>query len=319
VNSYLEVLGYYYENPVVILYGGSKQIRLFDGYGDNEFNSEELMKILETPKGAFIMNEYIYIGEFKVVNNDSVPHGRGTLRSPLIWNLDSFAISVVTQMFIDDELADIVPDKKDILIKYVGDWKNGKKHGLGTEWYSDGTWWKAEFFEGDICKHCDQTYFIGTDTSIFFGSFVNGKRSESSLSNFKFGNSLYELREGDCRGDCHFGYGKLKYFHGGLYKGYFNNSERNGYGIYTNSLGKIYGQFKDDRVHGIGIYIHNSGDYYFGEFINGLENGEGTYIFKNGDKYEGKFKDGKKHGKGTLTYNDGKIEVGLWEKGKFIE
>ena len=30
-----------YDNPVVILYDGSRQVRLYEGTSDNEFNAEE--------------------------------------------------------------------------------------------------------------------------------------------------------------------------------------------------------------------------------------------------------------------------------------
>jgi len=47
VNSYLEVLGYEYENPAVIYLEDGNQIRFYDGTGNNEFNIEELRKLLE--------------------------------------------------------------------------------------------------------------------------------------------------------------------------------------------------------------------------------------------------------------------------------
>ena len=36
-----------YDNPIVILYDGVKQIRLFDGVGNNTFSAEELKRMLE--------------------------------------------------------------------------------------------------------------------------------------------------------------------------------------------------------------------------------------------------------------------------------
>ena len=35
-----------YDNPVVILYDGSRQIRLYEGTSNNEFNVEDLARIL---------------------------------------------------------------------------------------------------------------------------------------------------------------------------------------------------------------------------------------------------------------------------------
>jgi hypothetical protein len=47
VDSYMEITFPEYDNPVVILYDGNRQIRLYDGTENNEFNPGDLMKILE--------------------------------------------------------------------------------------------------------------------------------------------------------------------------------------------------------------------------------------------------------------------------------
>ncbi len=48
VDSYMEITFPDYDNPVVILYDGSRQIRLYEGTGDREFNVEDLKRILES-------------------------------------------------------------------------------------------------------------------------------------------------------------------------------------------------------------------------------------------------------------------------------
>ena len=47
IDSYMEITFPDYDNPVVILYDGLRQIRLYDGTESNEFNSEDLNRILE--------------------------------------------------------------------------------------------------------------------------------------------------------------------------------------------------------------------------------------------------------------------------------
>ena len=47
IDSYMEITFPDYDNPVVILYDGNRQIRLYDGTENNEFNPGDLMKILE--------------------------------------------------------------------------------------------------------------------------------------------------------------------------------------------------------------------------------------------------------------------------------
>jgi len=45
INSYLEILGYEYENPAVIYFDNGNQIRFYDGTGVNAFNADEFKKL----------------------------------------------------------------------------------------------------------------------------------------------------------------------------------------------------------------------------------------------------------------------------------
>ena len=47
IDSYSEITFPLYDNPVVILYDGVKQVRLFDGYGSNKFKADQLRRMLE--------------------------------------------------------------------------------------------------------------------------------------------------------------------------------------------------------------------------------------------------------------------------------
>ena len=47
IDSYMEITFPDYDNPVVILYDGSRQIRLYEGTGVREFSVEDLQRILE--------------------------------------------------------------------------------------------------------------------------------------------------------------------------------------------------------------------------------------------------------------------------------
>ena len=47
VDSYMEITFPDYDNPIVILYKGAKQIRLFDGTGYNEYHAEDLQLLLD--------------------------------------------------------------------------------------------------------------------------------------------------------------------------------------------------------------------------------------------------------------------------------
>ena len=47
IDSYMEITFPDYDNPVVILYDGNRQIRLYDGTEKNEFKAEDLVRIFE--------------------------------------------------------------------------------------------------------------------------------------------------------------------------------------------------------------------------------------------------------------------------------
>jgi hypothetical protein len=47
INSYLEILGYEYENPAVIYLDNGTQIRFYDGTGVNAFKAEEFKKLFQ--------------------------------------------------------------------------------------------------------------------------------------------------------------------------------------------------------------------------------------------------------------------------------
>tara|TARA_B100001057_G_C22515295_1_gene819622 strand:+ start:1 stop:798 length:798 start_codon:yes stop_codon:yes gene_type:complete len=45
INSYLEVLGFEYENPVVIYYNNGNQMRFYDGTGSNEYDASDFKNL----------------------------------------------------------------------------------------------------------------------------------------------------------------------------------------------------------------------------------------------------------------------------------
>ena len=47
INSYLEILGYEYENPAIIYLDNGNQIRFYDGTGANAFKADEFKKLFE--------------------------------------------------------------------------------------------------------------------------------------------------------------------------------------------------------------------------------------------------------------------------------
>jgi hypothetical protein len=124
---------------------------------------------------------------------------------------------------------------------------------------------------------------------------------------FTFGNCLGALKypNGDIyTGEFNFGQpngsGKIIYANGDVYIGNFYEGQKHGSGDYTWADGNRYiGQFVEGHLEGRGAYYFLSKnkknpDKYFGDFKNNKFNGDGVYTHGNGAVVAGKFKDGKK-------------------------
>jgi len=92
----------------------------------------------------------------------------------------------------------------------------------------------------------------------------------------------------------------------------------NGYGIYVHESGERYeGDFRMGRRHGVGVQYYPDGKMkYKGDFQADARMGYGAYYFPNGDKYVGLFQNNLPNGKGTYYYVDGDRFVGIYTNGK---
>lgn len=92
----------------------------------------------------------------------------------------------------------------------------------------------------------------------------------------------------------------------------------NGLGIYVHESGERYeGDFRMGRRHGTGVQYYPDGKMkYKGDFQADQRAGYGAYYFPNGDKYVGLFQNNLPNGKGTYYYADGDRFVGIYANGK---
>ena len=109
---------------------------------------------------------------------------------------------------------------------YIGQWKNGKKHGKGIIYYKDGT----IMYEGDFVndKKEGNGKFIWKNGKYYIGEWKNNKKNGKGKDYFSNGNILYE---GDYINGKLDGNGKLILNIGDYYIGQFKNGKRNGKGI----------------------------------------------------------------------------------------
>jgi len=99
---------------------------------------------------------------------------------------------------------------------------------------------------------------------------------------------------------------------------------KNGYGVFTNSVGTYVGEFENGRYHGQGTLVTTGvmAGSYCGEWKNGTRDGMATehMLGISGDwliTYIGHYKYNKRNGKGLWLQKDGTRKEGLWRNGEF--
>ena len=211
--------------------------------------------------------------------------------------------------------------------KYIGEYKDGKKHGQGANTQANGNKYVGEY--KDDKRHGQGTY-NWKDGRIWVGEWENGELSGYAITYdasgsinqegiFKNGKFLRSLPK--CEGswsvtnwtNC---FGTFTYTNGD-YVGAWKNGKRNGQGTYTYASGSKYvGGYKDDKKHGQGTYTYPDGGKHVGGYKDGKEHGQGVEVYPSGNKYVGEFEDGKRQGQGTFTWVSGDRYVGRYKDNK---
>jgi hypothetical protein len=228
--------------------------------------------------------------------------------------------------------------------KYIGQFKDGEIHGIGTCYYSDSSTYRGEWF------HRYPTG-IGTKT-LADGRSWTGKWQKGLPIDDK-GNVIENLfpeekeliafeeapiQSGCLSGNCESGEGVFAYPDGSKYEGQFLNSKPDGWGTFIYSNGDRYvGAFSSGYKHGKGTFYYadntqSTGEWREGEYLGNpriehgrmgcvegnCENGRGTYIYKDGAaKYTGSFKNSQPEGDGVIYYANGERYKGAWALGSF--
>jgi hypothetical protein len=212
--------------------------------------------------------------------------------------------------------------------KYVGEFKDGRLNGQGTETLLNGDKYDGEFRDGK--RNGRGTYTFANGSVISQGIWADGNfvglspNQQSNLPACQGSDAV--MWTNNC-------FGTYTYANGNKYVGEFKDGKRNGQG--TNFLladnqwkgDKYVGGFKDGKFHGQGTYFHlaeneHKGNKYVGEYRDDKRTGQGTYFHladnpRKGDKYVGEFKDGNAHGQGTYyTSSNGYKFVGEYKDGQ---
>ena len=124
------------------------------------------------------------------------------------------------------------------------------------------------------------------------------------------------------------------------YIGIYKNFIPDGFGIYTNLITNLkitgnfslnglydigieksagytyYGEFKNNKKHGLGTIKWDDGSRYQGEFLNNQMNGYGMIEFPEKNYYQGEIKKGKMDGFGEFFWRDKKKYIGYYKNDK---
>jgi len=202
--------------------------------------------------------------------------------------------------------------------KYIGEWEHGKKHGVGTCYYQDGS---ADNNNVKISRYA--------------GQWKDDKRSGKGVQHYKDGSKYI----GEWKEDKKHGKGVYYYKDGSKYIGEWQNDniENQTGSIFIAVNGNIsIGENNDYNKHTThasspstvptGEYItvkksKKENTMYIGTYNNANEEknkivGTGLYICKNDDMNIGEFSRNKKHGKGVYYRNNGNRYIGEWKDGK---
>jgi hypothetical protein len=171
--------------------------------------------------------------------------------------------------------------------KYLGQIKNGKKHGKGIMYYSDQSSYDGEWFNDLKNGHGVQ-------------NLANGDKYEGNFKN--------NLKEG---------YGTYTFKNGRIYEGQFVKDVMEGKGRYKFPTGNEYiGEFQKGLFNGNATFLYSNGDRFEGQYKNGKKSGKGIYYFKSGERFEGEWLKDERHGEGTFYKKNGKTEKQFYENGK---
>ncbi len=207
-------------------------------------------------------------------------------------------------------------------LKYVGEFKNSVRDGVGTLYWKDGSYWEGEWKE-DNRKGQGILWFDEEDTRLkYTGTWDGDNNDGAGVLYYKDGTvktgiwKNHELQgvaaEEETWED-----------NGNTYTGCQINGMLQGIGRVESADGTISeGEFLNGHLHGSGCTVIYSGEYdgyrYEGEclYLGEKSYDDGTHFFPDGDKYVGKLENSMYNGFG-IYYGDGYMQMGYWKDGEY--
>ncbi len=186
---------------------------------------------------------------------------------------------------------------------YEGEWKNGKRDGIGILINKEGAKYIGEFKENKMSGFCK---FWAENGDEFIGYWEDHKANGLGIYNKKG----YISYKGWWKNDKQNGFG-IEKWPNVEYIGEYLNGKKEGYGIFNIKGGIYEGQMKNENMNGIGSFEFKDKRQYKGEFLNNKLEGCGILTWPDGKVFIGNFKDDLIDGFGVF-YSGAKIYIGIW-------
>lgn len=253
-DEYVEIANTFTESTFNDKWGNYVYVDADPSFKDNKSYTETL----ET-------SDYIYWGE---LNKDNKPDGIGILYE--------------CYYYLDYDYSN-----PDLLIKYIGEFKDGYYSGYGIEFEIPD--WDKDYYYID---ETEETLYL-FNQPIYEGYFEEGIKTGTGVEIIS---TLGEINDED----------------GDIYIDYENAIIDPNAAEYS----LFIGEYRKGSLEGDVLVYYNGSLLYEGEYNNDNMDGEGTLYFtepKGVVKYEGEFSGGAYHGKGILYDENGEVV----HKGKF--
>jgi hypothetical protein len=185
---------------------------------------------------------------------------------------------------------------------YVGEWKEGKRYGMGICYMSTGSVMEGYWSNGLLMQ--GRTIF--PNGNAYEGQYFRmRRRGKGRFEDFK---SQYSY-DGEWFDDLKHGFGVEKCKDGSIYVGEFYCAMRQGRGTLRKPIGEVYiGDFRNNLIHGKGKYTWTPENHYAGNWLEG----KGVLVLEK-KEYTGDFVEGKKHGYGELVW-EGNLYEGEFQR-----
>lgn len=206
--------------------------------------------------------------------------------------------------------------------KYIGQWRDGKRHGKGKYIFKNKGLLYGMFENDKFIKHIGRPIHSKENHKIIIGYLGDVNFNGEGNLKLENGNSYTgSFINGEFHGKGSMIYRKK----GSVYTGNWKNGLRHGHGYIITEKGDRYykGNWKNDKKDGYGVCTDKiSGDFfhYKGNWKNDKMNGKGSLrSIDSGQKFIGTFKNNLLHGYIKVYYNGELISSGQYRNGYAVE